>query len=163
MTEAVQGKDADSSVRSAPKSRWEAARDRLDEAHRHRREGRTAAALRDYKTVMETPTARTSDRQTARAWSARMRLIDGERSALVDLQWLASQRLEPQLYAHVATSAMQGVPSAPSVDVDIAKRAIVAAATRQLTRASRVRGESGERARRWLDRVLARSATFFSP
>lgn len=149
------------------RSEWEVVRDQLAAAHQHRREGRTKDALLGYATVMEAPFARTSDRQSAQAWSARLRLAEGERSALADLQRLASQRLEPRLYAHVAASAMQYVSPGSAKDFDasvnVEKRAIVSAATRQLMHASRVRGESGERARRWLDRVLARSATFFSP
>ncbi|MGK0483757.1 MAG: hypothetical protein ACJAQ3_003743 [Planctomycetota bacterium] len=149
---------------SAPKEAdWVLARQELGAAHQLRREGQSVDAIRRYASVMNSDAARTSDRQLARAWRARLRWLRGEQSALDELQALARGRLSPQLYVHVAATLMQDGATTLGDEHAAAKRAIIAEAERALERASCVRGGSGARAKWWLDRLRKKAAAFFSP
>ncbi len=155
------GMATDGTPRTA--SPWMLARTRLEVAHRLRREGRLIESIRAYSAVADTAGARTTVRQAARAWRARLRLERGEVSALDELLVLSSERLPPQLYGHIATSVARAMPLSSQAGGRAVTRAVMDAVTRGLTRSSSVRGASGERAQRWLTRVRATRAQFFSP
>ena len=137
-------------------------RARLAEANALRRGKHAADAIRAYSKVILAPGARLQDVQSARAWRARLCLERGEASALDELMALATERLPPQLYAHIASTVTAAPDPCDAANGSVTRASVFATVIDQLERESCVLGASGERASRWLQRVRRGGARFFS-
>ena len=100
--------------------------------------------------------------QAAKVWLARLRLERGESTAIDELMALVRSHLPPQLYAHVAFTVLRANAKYDDPDSPVNSSAVLRAVIGQLERASCVRGALGERAKRWLQKVETKSASFFS-
>lgn len=161
MGEAVLGPVGEAEVdpATAPLDGWKWRRDMLRRAGERRRAGAFDDALRDYARVMRAADARASDRASARMWHARIRLDRGESSALVDLNEMVHEHVDPALNARIAQAAMRFAARRVDADAD-AKWTAFATSLRArcesaLARKSLVHDEDGARATRWL-RLLRR-------
>lgn len=132
---------------------WQRARQLLDEASVHRRNGDWRPALELYRTVQRTTCVRAMDRDRAAYWQARLRVEQGEQSALLELEnWVRESR-DPMLLARTAQLAKREALRTSSSEWVTLVNSLYSAAIDALKNRSAVHDENGERAKRWLDRL----------
>lgn len=135
---------------------WEDRRAELHAAHRARRAGDVIRAIGLYVALSRRGDARLADRETARYWQARLRIEEGECSALHDLESLVNETWDPARLALIALFMRRAMHELDALDggceVHHMQR-ILRVARSSLHAIARVDGMEADRARRWLARV----------
>lgn len=145
----VQGRTGETSPEARPAR---ALRARADDA---RRGQRFDEALRLYRALASSASARDGDRLHARAWSARMRLERGEPSALLDVEGLIDAGMDPATTARFVL-ALRRLRRREGFAIEA--RTLDALASRCMTALSiraRTADENGARAARWLSKLTS--------
>ncbi len=112
--------------------------------------GDREGALVRYRSVLAAPFARDMDRERAAYWHARLRVEQGEQSALFELENWVSESRDPMLLARTAQLARREALRATSHEWLSLLNELYSVSIDALVIRSAVHDENGERAKRWL-------------